>query len=50
MSNPPQVREVLARLGRSWFVLTAREQKAILLVAALFTLGTLVRYWHICLR
>lgn len=32
---------------RSWFELTADEQKALLLVLVLFLLGLAVRFWHL---
>ncbi len=35
----------LAALGRSWFRLTRDEQKALMLVFALFLLGLAVRAW-----
>jgi hypothetical protein len=35
---------VVRSLSRSWFELTTEEQKAVVLVLALFLLGLLVRY------
>jgi hypothetical protein len=42
------VKTFLFALWRSWLDLTAREQKAVLLVLALFLLGLAVRLWHDC--
>jgi hypothetical protein len=40
------VKELALALLRSWFGMTSREQKAILLVAAIFLLGLVFRCWH----
>lgn len=39
--------KVFAGLLRSWFELTADEQKAVITVLAIFLLGLAVRTWHI---
>jgi hypothetical protein len=35
------------RFFRAWFRLTPDEQKAVFVILLLFTLGVLVRYWHL---
>ena len=42
-----QLLQVPAGLVRSWFRLTADEQKAALIILAIFLLGLGVRFWHI---
>jgi hypothetical protein len=42
-----QLFQVPAGLVRSWFELTPDEQKAALIVLAVFLLGLGVRFWHI---
>lgn len=39
--------EAFRKIFRSWFELTADEQKALLLVLILFLLGLTVRFWHL---
>ena len=39
--------DTLRRLFRSWFELTRDEQKALILILALFLLGLAVRFWHV---
>ena len=39
--------EAFRKIVRSWFELTADEQKALLLVLILFLLGLTVRFWHL---
>ena len=34
----------------SWFKLTSEEQKAVLIILALFLVGVAARFWHLCLR
>ena len=38
---------VLTQILRSWFELTEEEQKAVIIILALFMLGLAVRYWHL---
>ena len=40
------MKDFFIALLRSWFELTAREQKAVILLVALFLLGVIVRLWH----
>ena len=39
--------QVPGRLASSWFELTQSEQKAVMIVLALFLLGQIVRCWHL---
>jgi len=51
MDMPPDKQRKLGKLTcallRSWFCLTAEEQKAVLIVLALLALGTVARFRHI---
>jgi len=42
-----QLFQVPAGLVRSWFELTADEQKAAMIILAVFLLGLGVRCWHV---
>jgi hypothetical protein len=42
--------KTVCALLRSWFELTADEQKAVVIVLAIFILGVAFRFWHVCLR
>jgi hypothetical protein len=41
------VKRLLQKLVRSWFELTREEQRALVLVLALFLLGIAVRIWRL---
>ena len=40
---------LLSSLCRAWFEMTSEEQRAIVIILAIFLLGTATRVWHICL-
>ena len=46
-TKPTQRRGPLPGLLRSWFQFTADEQKALILILALFLLGLFARWWHL---
>jgi hypothetical protein len=41
------LRNILSTVRQSWFALTPDEQKAAILVLALFVLGLIARTWHL---
>ena len=45
-NNAPLVKIIV----HSWFKLTSEEQKAVLIILALFLVGVAARFWHLCLR
>ena len=47
MTTPKRMPGMLKDLLQSWFGLTNGEQKAVLIVLALFLLGLVARYWHL---
>jgi len=46
MTSKKQKQESAASLLRSWFQLTQMEQRALIVIVALFLLGLIVRHWH----
>ncbi|MFO7871284.1 MAG: hypothetical protein R6V03_07630 [Kiritimatiellia bacterium] len=41
------MRDILKQLVASWFKLTPDEQKAVCVIAAIFLLGVIVRFWDV---
>ena len=39
---------LLSALFRAWFEMTVEEQRSLIMVLALFLLGTATRLWHLC--
>ena len=47
MNEPTGRFNAFRQIFRAWFELTHDEQKALLLILALFLLGLTVRFWHL---
>jgi hypothetical protein len=46
-TEPAKASEAASSLVRCWFDLTSDEQKAVVMILAIFLLGLTVRIWHL---